>query len=250
MKKEMINFAAVLLTVLTLVGCSENEDYSTWVRVTYNISSPGDAKILANEFDISEISKIAIVGASGQPESVKPSKTHTFDVSGEQTVYIKFKNANKVPNMAFTECRSLTSAYIPSGITEVGDMAFTSCAALRNVALPNSLKKIADWAFSGCERLESVSIPNSVTEIGGRAFGACSGLIEVSIGSGVQKIGDFAFAYCSQLNRIYALPSNPPSFGEDAFERISSSGTLYSPNIENYSKWTYLLGWRGRLHEE
>lgn len=250
MKKEMINFAAVLLTVLTLVGCSENEDYSTWVRVTYNISSPGDAKILANEFDISEISKIAIVGASGQPESVKPSKTHTFDVSGEQTVYIKFKNANKVPNMVFTECRALTSAYIPSGITEIGEMAFTSCAALRNVALPNSLKKIADWAFSGCARLESVSIPNSVTEIGGRAFGACSKLSEVSIGSGVQKIGDFAFAYCPQLNCIYALPTNPPSLGEDAFERINSSGTLYSPNIENYSKWTYSLGWRGRLYKD
>lgn len=169
----MKSFAAVLLVLLALVGCSGNEDYSSWVRVTYNILSPRETQILYKEFDISEISKMAIVRANGQPESVKPSKTRTFDVSGEQTVYIKFKNANKVPNMAFTECRSLTSAYIPSGITEVGDMAFTSCAALRNVALPNSLKKIADWAFSGCERLESVSIPNSVTEIGGRAFGAC-----------------------------------------------------------------------------
>ena len=92
---------------------------------------------------------------------------------------------------------------IPNSVTSIGDIAFHNCRSLTSVTIPNSVTSIGDCAFYDCFRLTSVTIPNSVTSIGGSAFSDCSGLTSVTIGNSVTSIGSYAFYECSGLTSVH-----------------------------------------------
>ena len=53
-------------------------------------------------------------------------------------------------DMAFYECSSLNSVFIPDGITSIGEGAFYECSSLTNLVIPDSVTSIGNSAFNGC----------------------------------------------------------------------------------------------------
>ena len=108
---------------------------------------------------------------------------------------------------AFSNCDSLTSVTIGSGVTLIEASAFFACInltefngkfastdkrclivngtlhsfapyGLSKYTIPNSVTSVGDYAFDCCSNLTSITIPNSVTSIGFCAFDRCSSLAE------------------------------------------------------------------------
>ena len=82
---------------------------------------------------------------------------------------------------AFIGCTSLTSVYIPEGVTSIEPVAFIGCTSLTSINIPNSVVSIGQGAFFGCSSLTSINIPESVTSIGQGAFGNCNRLTSVTL---------------------------------------------------------------------
>ena len=85
----------------------------------------------------------------------------------------------------------ITSAIMPSNLTEIGAYAFSQ-NNLTDVTLPSMLVSILDGAFES-NKLVSVELPNSVTSIGMSTFD-CNNLTTITIGSGVISVGSQAFS--------------------------------------------------------
>ena len=143
-----------------------------------------------------------------------------------------------IGSYAFCDCSRLTSVVIPNSVTSIGDLAFYYCSSLTSVTIPNSVTSIGDWVFFNCTSLTSVEIPNSVTSIGNYAFTWCAGLTSVTIPNSVTSIGDSAFSFCIALCSITFKGSTPPAFGNDVFEKVNNSISVYVPSnrVEAYKK--------------
>lgn len=58
-------------------------------------------------------------------------------------------------------------------VTSIGDYAFSDCFSMTSICIPSGVTSIGEAAFGGCHGLTSINIPNSVTTIQSRAFGYC-----------------------------------------------------------------------------
>ena len=56
-------------------------------------------------------------------------------------------------------------------VISIGDAAFTECSSLTSIEIPSGVKDIKEYTFSGCSKLKDVKIPDSVKTIGEYAFG-------------------------------------------------------------------------------
>ena len=65
-------------------------------------------------------------------------------------------------------------------VERIGDMAFYECYSLTSITIPNSVKSIGRSAFSYCESLTSITIPDSITIIGSLAFLHCESLTSIT----------------------------------------------------------------------
>ena len=106
-------------------------------------------------------------------------------------------------------------------VERIGDMAFYECYSLTSITIPNSVKSIGRSAFSYCESLSSITIPDSITSIGDDTFLDCESLTFITIPDGVTSIGDWAFAGCESLTSI-TIPKRVTSIGRNVFVRCSS----------------------------
>ena len=121
---------------------------------------------------------------------------------------------------AFSNCSSLTSVYIPKGVTSIDAYTFSNCS-LTSVNIPEEVTSIGTYAFKDCYGLTSINIPESVTIIGECAFYGCS-FSSVHIPESVTIIGDGVFYYCSSLTSVY-IPESVTSIGEYVFDSCSFS---------------------------
>jgi hypothetical protein len=138
---------------------------------------------------------------------------------------------------AFYRCAGLTSVTIPNSIIAIGDDTFSGCTGLISVIIPNSVIAIGEDAFNGCTGLTSVTIGNSVISIGKTAFHTCTGLISVTIPNSVTSIGDGAFTGCTGLKHITALPTTPPTIGENTFYCCSAHLLATSEDYKTADYW-------------
>ena len=173
----------------------------------YNITSDSTVEVtyqLFNKNDnYSSISTVTI------PETVIYYETEYSVTSIGQ---IAFKNCKTltsidIPNSvtsigagAFEYCIGLTSIIIPNSVTSIGGSAFRGCNSLTTIDIPNGVTGISSATFYDCTGLITITIPNSVTYIGNSAFDNCTGLTSVTIGNGVTKIGDNAFYGCNNID--------------------------------------------------
>ena len=169
---------------------------------------------------------------------------------------------------------TLTSVFIPDGVTRIGDQAFDGCIGLTKITIPDSLTEIGSYAFSCCIGLMEITIPDGVTEIGYGAFDGCGGLerfiVEadntvynsqdgilynkaqtqmilvphaikgaVTIPDGVTKIGDRAFYSCEGLTSVI-IGSGVSSIEESAFWNCSGLTEITIPdNVTAIGRWAF-----------
>ncbi|MBR4327660.1 MAG: leucine-rich repeat protein, partial [Bacteroidales bacterium] len=150
-----------------------------------------------------------------------------------------------IGDLAFQECKSLSTITIPKTVREIGDYTFVRCTSLRSISIPPSIKTIGLLAFYDCSKLESVSIAEGIEKIGSGAFYDCKKLTTVnipgsvrkiqrltffgcenlqfvSIGDGVEEIEDNAFQNCRSITSI-ALPKSIKKIYDDAFPNLNSA---------------------------
>lgn len=140
----------------------------------------------------------------------------------------RFLTSISIPNTiteigysAFFGCSSLTAVTIPNSVTKIANNAFEDCSSLISIAIPNSVTSIGACTFKGCTSLTSITIPNSVTYIGRAAFSGCSSLISVIIPNSVNEIDDYAFIGCSSLTSV-TIGNSVTSIGYAAFKDCSN----------------------------
>lgn len=117
---------------------------------------------------------------------------------------------------------------IPEGVTSIGNIAFINCKSITSVSFPSTLKTIGDMAFMYCDSLTSVDIPEGVTEINA-AFWRCTNLTTVKLPTTLTNISSSAFTGCKALNSIN-IPSNVTSIGSNAFAGCESLKELVFPD--------------------
>ena len=101
--------------------------------------------------------------------------------------------------------KTITTMNIPNevdgeAVQKIGELAFDGCGSLTAVTIPNSVTAIETQAFSYCDALTSVTIPNSVTIIGYRAFYGCASLVIKFLQRDATKI-NFALLSADSRNR-------------------------------------------------
>lgn len=139
----------------------------------------------------------------------------------------------EIGNMAFSDCKKLTSVAFPSSLKQIRQYSFAKCTSLTSLVLPDGLTTIDEAAFVGCTHLTSVSIPQRVTEISPSCFKNCTGLNSISIPNSVLWVGRLAFLNCSSLQDVYYSGS------KEEWRSIQQRCDL--------AKWNTPL-WNARLH--
>ena len=172
------------------------------------------------------------------------------------TNYVVKAGTRVICDLAFADCRGLTSVTIPNSVTSIGNNAFYGCSSLTSVTIPNSVKSIGDEAFAHCSGIthpiivndmfvflpkgyeSHYSIPENISTIKEGAFWGCKGLTSVTIPNSVTSIGYSAFWGCHGLTSV-TIPNSVTSIGDWAFENCRGLTSVTIPNsvtsIGNYA---------------
>ena len=122
---------------------------------------------------------------------------NTLTISGTGPMF-DYQSSDKVP--WFNYVSSIFSINIKNGVTTIGDLAFCNCKNLTSVTIPSTVTDIGN-AFTNCQNLPSITIPSSVTSIEANAFNNCKKLSSINIPSSVIYIGTRAFYQTADYNK-------------------------------------------------
>ena len=136
---------------------------------------------------------------------------------------------NKIGEMAFCGCETLSTIDFPNGLSEIGHNAFKGCTSLTDITIPDSVTEIDAGAFELCENLENVNLSNNLVQIEAYTFDGCTSLTTITIPDGVTTIGDGAFDCCRSLTTI-TIPDSVTTIGNGAFDCCRSLTTITIPD--------------------
>ena len=139
------------------------------------------------------------------------------------------EGARIICDYAFSDCRSLSSIFIPASVISIGDRVFSGCSSLSDIVIPDSVTSIGNGAFDWCRSLSNIIIPASVVSIGDSAFRYCRSLSNIVIPASVTSIGEKAFSGCSSLSNI-VIPDSVTSIEKGAFLGCHSLSNIVIPN--------------------
>ena len=98
---------------------------------------------------------------------------------------------NRIGDLAFYYCFSLTHITIPDTVTSIGSGAF-AWTSLKQVDLSQNITAIPEGAFT-YSAIQSINLPKNITSIGEKAFFACEDLETVTFDNTVQKFKALQF---------------------------------------------------------
>lgn len=160
-------------------------------------------------------------------------------VENEGTIY----TVTSLPQYAFSDCRELTSVFIPNSVNSIGMDAFINCTGLTKADF-ESTESVCGMQFGGCfanplyyahhlymdgVEITELVVPSPVREIGNYAFINCSGLTSVFISGSVTTIGDEAFLGCEGLTSV-SIPGSVTAIGDEAFFGCKGLTSVSIPN--------------------
>lgn len=242
MKKWLIGFLAVVLTLL--VGCAAAAEAGfqrsgDWcfriledgtAEILYYWSFYDDAELhIPDELDGATVSQIESNFFRFCPVTaftISPNHPYFEAVDGvlfskadkrliaypshkKAAAYAIPEGTKIIGENAFSHCENLTSITIPDSVREIRDSAFAVCTALTSICIPNSVTSISDSMFFDCVALTSVTLPNSVTSIGSLVFSYCYNLTSLKIPDSVTIIDANPFYGCDQL--VLSLSPDHPT---------------------------------------
>ena len=167
------------IDVLAFNGCAVGAvgqyyaGYSAgWSGATINLLPLQSGENPATDFNYTTTGgKVTITGYKGTSTVVMIPPT----ILGNPVTVI----TQVLPLATAFSLKSISTLYLPDGLTEIGASTFKNCIGLTRLSLPESLTKIGASAFEGCEGLTSLKLVKNVTDLGGSAFKNCTGLSSV-----------------------------------------------------------------------
>ncbi len=121
----------------------------------------------------------------------------------------------EIGDRAFAGCRSLSSIFLPEGLTAIGESAFSE-SGLRTISVPANVTDMGETVFKGCSDLTSVMLDAEITAIPDGTFSGCTSLASVTLREDITALGNHVFENCTALS-ILSLPATLSRIGEDAF---------------------------------
>ena len=173
----------------------------------------------------------------------------TISGTGEMSSYY-LENADDRHGPWNDYLEAFTSIVVEEGVTAIGAYGFAKCNNITSASLPSTLTNIEWCAFEDCKNLTTLEIPSSVTHIGAYAFDGCEKLVEKE--NNIRYVGSWAvgttddsfatyilrentigligrlFSECTELNSI-DLPDNLKYIGFESFRRCSKMESLTIP---------------------
>ena len=175
---------------------------------------------------VTEIGRGAFSGYTNISDAELPVNLNRIGVgafSGSSVITVDIPdNVQTIGSSAFSNCNSLSSCTIGSGVTDIDSSAFQNCSGLTNTTLPNSLRTIGASAFAGCRLFTNITIPSGITSIGTDAFSDCSGLIRINMSATTPPI----IGSCFDSTNEY--PIYVPSSSYDDYMSASTWSNYYS----------------------
>lgn len=197
----LITISALICSVFTLTGCSENNktDSEDLVasRLIYQSKYENGERYYAvsgaKNKDIEDI----IIPSYHNNMVVKEIAPSAFeDYKNLKSIYVA-STIEVVGRNAFNNARSLRDVTIPpnSEIKEFGLNAFTH-TAIKNIFIPSSLQTIGPFCFDSCHNLNSIDLSSCINlfEISGWAFRHCTSLQFVHLSPNLKVVGESCFA--------------------------------------------------------
>ena len=140
------------------------------------------------------------ISGSGAMENYGNNKNVPWYGFRNEIIRIVFPNGiTSIGNMAFYECKNITSIAIPNSVTKIGRYSFAFCEGIKMLNLGNGIEIIDESAFTNCYNLPSVKLPDTLRKIEREAFFRCESLAAITIPYGVTEIGHATFSYCKNL---------------------------------------------------
>lgn len=138
---------------------------------------------------------------------------------------------------AFSDCTSLETVTLGSGLKEIKQNTFNGCKSLTTINLGN-IETIGYDAFYDCESLTNVDL-SKAKSIGSSAFQKCYGITTLNL-SKLESVENSAFAECKNLVSV-TLDDNCTSIGDRAFYNCRSMESINTENIVTVDDDAFLM---------
>lgn len=155
-----------------------------------------------------------------------PQLTQLSNYSFSNTGFTEIEIPDRIVSLltgAFSGCKSLQRAKMPTGVNNVASYLFQNCTALTDVEMHDGINVINSYAFSGCSKLPTIELNDGITTIGSYAFQNCDSLIIEALPTNLETVNSYAFYSCDKFD-LATLPAGLKTIGESAFS--------YCPNLK------------------
>ncbi|MCD8306144.1 MAG: leucine-rich repeat domain-containing protein [Prevotella sp.] len=139
------------------------------------------------------------------------------------------EGCTNLPTYMFYGCESLETVTLPSTVTSYGTYIFYNCSSLKSIKIPEGCTSLPNYMFAGCSALETVTLPSTVTTYGTYEFRDCTSLKSIEIPEGCTSLPNYMFNGCSALENV-TLPSTITTYGTYLFQNCTKLASIEIPS--------------------